>query len=86
MGGGRNMSYVLGVKFDIEEYSEVSAELPETYAEPRTEANPRRSLAELLRTEVAAMNLNNFVVRPKSPCEKEGPEAHRSRSFRLFML
>lgn len=56
---------LLGVKFSAEESREISAELPEIYAEPRTEADLRNSLAELLRTEVAAMNVNNFVVRPK---------------------
>jgi type I restriction enzyme, R subunit len=35
------------------------------YEEPTTEAAVRRSIAGLLHGEVAAMNLDNFVVRPK---------------------
>jgi type I restriction enzyme R subunit len=39
---------------------------PETvYSEPTTEAGVRRTIAELLHSEVVAMNLENFVVRPK---------------------
>lgn len=38
---------------------------PLTYGEPTTEAEVRRINAELLHGEVAAMNLDNFVVRPK---------------------
>jgi type I restriction enzyme R subunit len=33
--------------------------------EPKTEADVRRAAAKLLRAEVAAMNLDNFVVRPQ---------------------
>jgi type I restriction enzyme R subunit len=40
-------------------------EPPATYAEPRSDGEVRRSIAELLRHEVAAMNLDNFVVRPR---------------------
>jgi len=36
-----------------------------TYGDPKTEADVRRATGERLHTEVAAMNLDNFVVRPK---------------------
>ena len=36
-----------------------------TYGDPRTGAEVRRSIGELLHGEVAAMNLGNFVVRPR---------------------
>ncbi|MFZ5855082.1 MAG: DEAD/DEAH box helicase family protein [Chloroflexota bacterium] len=36
-----------------------------TYGDPTTNEEVRRSLAELLQREVAAMNLDNFVVRPR---------------------
>ncbi len=36
-----------------------------TYGEPTTEAEVRCAIGELLHCEVAAMNLNNFVVRPR---------------------
>ena len=36
-----------------------------SYGDPKTEADVRRETAELLHDEVAAMNLDNFVVRPK---------------------
>ncbi len=35
------------------------------YGEPRTHGDVRRSLAELLQRETAAMNLSNFLVRPQ---------------------
>lgn len=35
-----------------------------TYGDPATKEEVRRSVAELLQVEVAAMNVNNFVVRP----------------------
>jgi type I restriction enzyme R subunit len=35
-----------------------------TYAEPKTDEEVRRAVAELLQREVAAMNLDNFIVRP----------------------
>ncbi|MEX2205252.1 MAG: DEAD/DEAH box helicase family protein [Myxococcota bacterium] len=38
---------------------------PPTYVDPHTDAEVRRAIANLLHTEVAAMNLDNFVVRPK---------------------
>ncbi len=36
-----------------------------SYGEPSTEADVRRAMAAALHAEVAAMNLDNFVVRPK---------------------
>jgi type I restriction enzyme R subunit len=36
-----------------------------TYADPKTEPEVRRATVELLHREVAAMNLDNFVVRPQ---------------------
>ena len=44
---------------------EVVKEPSATYGEPTTNDEVRRSLAELLHRETAAMNLDNFVVRPK---------------------
>ncbi len=38
---------------------------PPAYGDPSTEAELRRATADLLRREVAAMNVDNFVVRPK---------------------
>src|SRR5690606_19613073 len=35
-----------------------------TYGDPKTDAEVRRAIAELLQREVAAMNLDNFIVRP----------------------
>jgi type I restriction enzyme, R subunit len=43
----------------------VATELAVTYGDPETNEAVRRSLAELLQREVAAMNLDNFVVRPR---------------------
>jgi type I restriction enzyme R subunit len=40
-------------------------EPPAHYGDPATEAEVRRSLAERLQREVAAMHLDNFVVRPR---------------------
>ena len=37
----------------------------EVYGEPKTEAEVRYSIAKLLHSEIASMNLDNFVVRPK---------------------
>ncbi|HLN88097.1 MAG TPA: DEAD/DEAH box helicase family protein, partial [Candidatus Limnocylindrales bacterium] len=42
-----------------------SGEAAATFGAGSNEAELRRAMAELLRTEVAAMNVNNFVVRPK---------------------
>ena len=36
-----------------------------SYGEPKNEAEVRRAVRELLHREVAAMNLDNFVVRPR---------------------
>jgi type I restriction enzyme, R subunit len=41
------------------------AEAMTAYGEPTTEAAVRRAISERLQTEVAAMNVDNFVVRPK---------------------
>lgn len=38
---------------------------PPVYGDPSTEVDLRQVIADLLHTEVAAMNLENFVVRPK---------------------
>ena len=35
------------------------------YRDPKTEAEVRRAMSDLLHSEVAAMNLDNFVVRPR---------------------
>ncbi len=43
----------------------VSGTVAPTYPEPKTDADVRRSAAERLHDEVKAMNLENFVVRPK---------------------
>ena len=43
----------------------VAGPVAPTYPEPKTEADVRRSAAERLYDEVKAMNLENFVVRPK---------------------
>ena len=40
-------------------------ELASTYGDPETNDAVRRSLSDLLQREVAAMNLDNFVVRPR---------------------
>ena len=39
--------------------------IPSVYGDPSTEADMRQVIAGLLHSEVAAMNLDNFVVRPK---------------------
>ncbi len=44
---------------------EVGVETSEIYGEPRTEAEVRISIATLLYNEIASMNLDNFVVRPR---------------------
>jgi type I restriction enzyme, R subunit len=43
----------------------VVKELAATYGDPKTDGEVRRVTAELLQREVAAMNLDNFVVRPR---------------------
>lgn len=40
------------------------AEATGLYGDPKTDADVRRAVAELLQREVAAMNLENFIVRP----------------------
>ncbi|MEJ7760057.1 MAG: DEAD/DEAH box helicase family protein [Gemmatimonadaceae bacterium] len=40
-------------------------EPPATYGDPRSGAQVRRSVSERLHNEVAAMNLDNFVIRPQ---------------------
>src|SRR5690606_35720712 len=47
-------------KAQAEEVKEVGP----IYGDPKTESEVRRAVAELLRREVAAMNLDNFIVRP----------------------
>ncbi len=44
---------------------QVVNEASATYGDPKTNAQVRRSLADLLQRETAAMNLDNFVVRPR---------------------
>ncbi|MGH8728696.1 MAG: type I restriction-modification enzyme R subunit C-terminal domain-containing protein [Burkholderiales bacterium] len=44
---------------------DVVREPPAAYGEPKTDADVRHALAHLLHGEVVAMNLENFVVRPK---------------------
>ena len=41
------------------------AETLAIYGEPKTEAEVRFSIAEMLHSEISSMNLDNFVVRPK---------------------
>ncbi|TAK35886.1 MAG: DUF4145 domain-containing protein [Chloroflexota bacterium] len=43
----------------------MTREQTSTYGEPKTDAEVRRAIVELLHGEVAAMNLDNFVIRPK---------------------
>ena len=45
--------------------SKVGAETSEIYGEPKTEAEVRHSIAKMLHSEIASMNLDNFVVRPR---------------------
>ncbi|MCQ1535355.1 DUF4145 domain-containing protein [Methanosarcina sp. KYL-1] len=44
---------------------EVGVETREIYGEPKTEAEVRCSVARMLHSEIASMNVENFVVRPK---------------------
>ena len=44
---------------------EAGAETSAIYGEPKTEAEVRFSIAETLHSEIASMNLDNFVVRPR---------------------
>jgi type I restriction enzyme R subunit len=48
-----------------QKHAEVVKEPSATYGDPKTNDDVRRALAELLHRETAAMNLDNFVVRPK---------------------
>jgi type I restriction enzyme R subunit len=50
---------------DGENSGQVAKEAAAAYGDPRTNDEVRRSLAELLQRETAAMNLDNFVVRPR---------------------
>jgi type I restriction enzyme R subunit len=45
--------------------SRVSEPEPAPYGNPRTDADVRKVTADLLQHEVAAMNVDNFIVRPK---------------------
>ncbi len=51
----------LGTGVDAEMVREPTA----SYGDPETDESVRQSIAELLQREVAAMNLDNFVVRPR---------------------
>jgi type I restriction enzyme, R subunit len=55
----------LNTTAEREATSGVVEQLEATYGTPRTDAQVCRSLGELLHREVAAMNLDNFVVRPR---------------------
>jgi len=48
-----------------EKHGQVVREPTATYGDPKTNDDVRRSVAELLHRETAAMNLDNFVVRPR---------------------
>ncbi len=50
---------------DGEKGGQVVEEAAATYGDPKTNDEVRRALAELLQRETAAMNLDNFVVRPR---------------------
>jgi len=65
----------------------VVSESAVAYGEPRTEATLRSSIAELLQQEVAAMNIDNFVVRPyRRAVEKYArPEAWATLSVEAYM-
>lgn len=47
-----------------ETLAEAVREAPATYGDPKTDEGVRRAVAELLQREVAAMKLDNFIVRP----------------------
>jgi type I restriction enzyme R subunit len=53
----------LDARIVMEQASQVKEESA-TYGDPTNDAELRRALAEQLRREVAAMNLDNFIVRP----------------------
>ncbi len=48
-----------------QKHAEVVGEASAKYGDPRTNDEVRRAVAEVLHRETAAMNLDNFVVRPK---------------------
>lgn len=48
----------------IEALAAAVKEATATYGDPKTDEEVRRAVAELLQREVAAMNLDNFIVRP----------------------
>lgn len=52
-------------KLDADTESHIAKDPKEIYGEPATEAEVRSSLATMLNREVASMNLDNFIVRPK---------------------
>ena len=54
----------LDKKLDADAGSNV-VELKEVYGDPKTEVEVRYLIATLLNNEIASMNLNNFVVRPR---------------------
>jgi type I restriction enzyme R subunit len=75
-------------KTRLELLSELDRKLAELIKEgPEKEADLRRDIAELLRTEVAAMNPDNFVVRPKRRLvEKYGkPESWEKLKLESFV-
>lgn len=52
-------------KLEADSDCEAGAETSEIYGEPKTEAEVRRSIAKMLHSEIASMNLNNFIIRPR---------------------
>lgn len=52
-------------RFEETAPSKVGEPAPPPYGNPKTDADVRRVTADLLQHEVAAMNINNFIVRPK---------------------
>ncbi|MHC1754111.1 MAG: DEAD/DEAH box helicase family protein [Methanosarcina sp.] len=52
-------------KFAVDNDCEVGTETREIYGTPKTEAEVRFLIAEMLHSEIASMNLDNFVVRPR---------------------
>jgi len=65
----------LDKRTDAAARSDRVAEPAATYGDPKTEAEVRRATGELLHAEVAAMNLDNFVVRPKRRAVEKYGEA-----------
>jgi type I restriction enzyme R subunit len=56
---------VLDGKLGAGAQAEAISEQGTQYAEPKTDSQLRRTIVELLHDEVAAMNLDNFIIRPK---------------------